>query len=144
MITTEEISILIAAGEGYNAEFKVAVPNKVKELTEEICAFANAAGGVVLLGVNDANQVIGLTLDNTRRSAIQNSISDITPPLRCALSVVELDGKTIDWGYRGTFRPIQALRAVGGHLHAHRPQHPKAHDRRANAGFLPAVRKNLF
>jgi len=95
MITTEEIQLLIAAGEGYNAEFKVAVPSKVKELTEEICAFANAAGGVVLLGVNDANQVVGLTLDNTRRSAIQNSISDITPPLRCTLSVAELDGKTI-------------------------------------------------
>lgn len=95
MITPEQIRLLIAAGEGYNAEFKVAVPNKVKELTEEICAFANAAGGVVLIGVNDANQVVGVTLDNTRRSAIQNSISDITPPLRCKLSVVELDGKTI-------------------------------------------------
>lgn len=67
----------------------------MKELTEEICGFANAAGGVVLIGVNDANQVVGVTLDNTRRSAIQNSISDITPPLRCTLSVEELDGKTI-------------------------------------------------
>ncbi len=38
---------------------------------------------------------MGVNFDNTRRSAIQNSISDITPPLRCTLSVVELDGKTI-------------------------------------------------
>jgi ATP-dependent DNA helicase RecG len=95
MISPADIRLLMAAGEGYNAEFKVTVPSKVKELTEEICAFANAAGGVVLIGVNDANQVVGVTLDNTRRSAIQNSISDITPPLRCTLSVVELDGKTI-------------------------------------------------
>ncbi len=46
MITAEEIKLLVSSGEGYNAEFKVAVPTKVKELTEEVCAFANSAGGV--------------------------------------------------------------------------------------------------
>ena len=49
MITAEDIQLLVASGEGYNAEFKVAVPAKVKEITEEICAFANAAGGVLLI-----------------------------------------------------------------------------------------------
>lgn len=46
MLNQEDIKLLIAAGEGYNTEFKVAVPNKVKELTEEksvpketICTF---------------------------------------------------------------------------------------------------------
>lgn len=34
-------------------EFKVRVPNKLKELSEEICAFANAAGGVLLIRVRD-------------------------------------------------------------------------------------------
>lgn len=53
MITADDIKILIASGEGYNAGFKVSVPSKVREITEEVCAFANAAGGVVLIGVDD-------------------------------------------------------------------------------------------
>ncbi|MEI7501727.1 MAG: helix-turn-helix domain-containing protein [Paludibacter sp.] len=95
MITADDIKLLIASGEGYNAEFKVSVPSKVKELTEEVCAFANAAGGVVLIGVNDQNQMVGVSIDNAKRSAIQNSLSDITPRLSCSLSFVEVDGKNI-------------------------------------------------
>ena len=41
MLNTENIQSLIDSGEGYNVEFKVRVPSKVRELTEEICAFAN-------------------------------------------------------------------------------------------------------
>jgi ATP-dependent DNA helicase RecG len=55
MITAEDIKLLVASGEGYNAEFKVSAPSKVRELTEEVCAFANAAGGVLLIGVTDTN-----------------------------------------------------------------------------------------
>lgn len=51
MLNTENIQSLIDSGEGYNVEFKVRVPSKVRELTEEICAFANADGGYVLIGV---------------------------------------------------------------------------------------------
>ena len=68
MLTLDEIRLLIEAGEGYNAEFKLAVPNKVKEISEEVCAFANAAGGVLLLGVNDNNQIKGIQVDNAKRS----------------------------------------------------------------------------
>ena len=95
MITAEDIKLLVTSGEGYNAEFKVSVPSKVKELTEEVCAFANAAGGVLLIGVNDQNQIVGVTIDNAKRSAIQNSLSDITPQLPCSLTFVEVDGKNI-------------------------------------------------
>lgn len=95
MITKDDIQLLVASGEGYNAEFKVSVPAKVKELSEEVCAFANAAGGVLLIGVNDANELKGVTIDNTKRSAIQNSLSEITPHLACTISFVDVDSKTI-------------------------------------------------
>ena len=58
MLSAEDIKNIVASGEGYNAEFKVSVPSKVREITEEICAFANAAGGVMLLGVNDLNEIV--------------------------------------------------------------------------------------
>jgi ATP-dependent DNA helicase RecG len=95
MLTLDEIKLLIEAGEGYNAEFKLAVPNKVKEISEEVCAFANAAGGVLLLGVNDNNQVKGIHIDNAKRSAIQNSLNEITPTLYCSLQTVDFEGFTI-------------------------------------------------
>jgi len=57
MITADDIKMLVASGEGYNAEFKASVPAKVKELSEEVCAFANAAGGVLLIGVNDQKKL---------------------------------------------------------------------------------------
>ena len=95
MITADDIKLLAGAGEGYNAEFKVGVPTKVKDLSEEVCAFANAAGGTLLIGVNDSNQIVGCTIDNAKRSAIQNSLSEITPNLPCSLSLVEVDGKTV-------------------------------------------------
>ena len=95
MITEEDIGLIIASGEGYNAEFKVSVPSKVRELSEEVCAFANAAGGVVLIGVDDQNEIKGVTIDNVKRSAIQNSIGDITPSLYCSISLIEVKGKRI-------------------------------------------------
>ena len=95
MLTVEDIKLIAASGEGYNAEFKVSVPLKVRDLSEEVCAFANAAGGVVLIGVNDSNIIVGATIDNSKRSSIQQSLGDISPTLHCTLSIVDVDGKKI-------------------------------------------------
>lgn len=95
MITAEDIHILTRSGEGYNVEFKVSIPSKVRELTEEVCAFANAAGGVVLIGIDDQNKLRGASLDNSKKSAIQHSISEITPALHCSISQMEVEGKNI-------------------------------------------------
>ena len=53
MLTSDDIKYMAHSGEGYNVEFKGSVPAKVRELAEEICAFANSAGGYLLIGVND-------------------------------------------------------------------------------------------
>ena len=49
----------------------------------------------MLIGVNDRNEILGCTIDNAKRSAIQNSLSEITPNLPCSLTMVEVDGKTV-------------------------------------------------
>ena len=67
MISAADIQMIIAGGEGYNTEFKVAVPSKVRELTQEVCAFANAAGGHLLIGVSDKNEIVGTEIDNAKR-----------------------------------------------------------------------------
>ena len=48
MLNTENIQSLIDSGEGYNVEFKVRVPSKVRELTEEICGFQLAVFHMIL------------------------------------------------------------------------------------------------
>ena len=44
-LTEEEVKSLVKAGEGYNVEFKVRIPTKVRDLSQEVCAFANSEGG---------------------------------------------------------------------------------------------------
>ena len=95
MLNPTQIKSIIASGEGYTAEFKVSIPSNLKGITEEVCAFANASGGIVLIGVDDKNTIKGVTIDNSKRSAIQNSIGEISPPLQCEFYIVDVDGKNV-------------------------------------------------
>jgi ATP-dependent DNA helicase RecG len=95
MLNPTEIKSIINAGEGFNAEFKVSLPTNLKSITEEVCAFANASGGFILIGVDDKNTIKGVTIDNSKRSAIQNSIGEISPALQCEFYIVDVDGKDI-------------------------------------------------
>ena len=95
MITAEDIKRMAKRGETYTVDFKVAVPQKVRDITEEVCSFANAAGGCVLIGIDDHGVIKGATIDNAKRSAIQGSIGEISPALHCDLYPVDVDGKEV-------------------------------------------------
>ena len=94
-MTDEELNILIRSGEGYNAEFKRAIPSKKREIAEEICAFANAAGGVLLIGVGDDNRVVGTNLTNASRSALQDAIGAIDPTIPVEIEEHQIEGLTV-------------------------------------------------
>jgi ATP-dependent DNA helicase RecG len=95
MLDAINLLSIVNSGEGYNAEFKVNIPTNMKSITEEVCAFANASGGVVLIGVDDKNSIKGITLDNAKRSALQNSLKEISPALQCDFYIVEVEGKSV-------------------------------------------------
>ena len=95
MLGEEEIRNLISGGEGYNVDFKRSVPSKVRELTEEVCSFLNAAGGYLLIGVNDDSEIVGAEIDNSKRSAIQGSIGEISPMCHYNMYDVDIDGKKV-------------------------------------------------
>lgn len=95
MLSIAEIRLLVASGEGYNVEFKKSIPSKIKEITEEICAFANASGGTLFIGVDDYNMFQGVSFNNAKRSALQNSINEITPSLHCDFYTANIDTKDI-------------------------------------------------
>lgn len=94
-MTVEEIKLLIAQGEGYNLEFKKSLPSKASELAEEICAFANAAGGSLLIGIDDKGLIHGITIDNNHRSRLQNILNCIEPKLDILLEEINIDDKII-------------------------------------------------
>ncbi|MDR1980602.1 MAG: putative DNA binding domain-containing protein [Tannerellaceae bacterium] len=95
MLTPEETKSIASSGEGYNADFKVSIPSKVRELSREVCAFANSEGGYILIGIDNKNRIVGVAIDNTQRSAIQDAIRDISPSINVNTYRVDIDGKTV-------------------------------------------------
>ena len=81
-----KLSDMIALGEGFTTEFKRA---STGHLGRELCAFANATGGVVLIGVDDDGTIVGINNANRLKSEVQNIARSIEPPL--AVDVELLD-----------------------------------------------------
>ncbi|GAB4346221.1 MAG: helix-turn-helix domain-containing protein [Desulfobulbaceae bacterium] len=69
---------LLALGEGFTTEFK---RSGTSNLGREICAFANATGGVILLGVSDAGAVVGVRDHNRLKSEVQAIARSAEPPI---------------------------------------------------------------
>ena len=77
------IKSLISQGEGYNLEFKESFSNGI---AREICAFANADGGKVLLGVSDGGEIKGVTISNDLMSRIHDISRNMDPSLKVEIS----------------------------------------------------------
>ena len=74
----QELSDLIALGEGFTIEFKRAF---AADLGRELCAFANATGGTVLIGVEDSGEIVGVSKHNALKSKIQTIARSADPPI---------------------------------------------------------------
>ena len=83
------LSDLIALGEGFTTEFKRSLPS---DLGREICAFANATGGVILIGVDDAGAVLGVGDHKRLKSRVQTTARSADPPVAVE---VESDGDVL-------------------------------------------------
>ncbi len=79
------IEFLLRQGEGFDLEFKVSFSSS---LSREICAFANANGGKILIGVDDSGKVIGTKYTNRLRSQIQDLARNLDPPVYIETSTI--------------------------------------------------------
>ena len=77
-MTKKNLSCLIGRGEGSTTEFKRGMPS---DLGREICAFANSTGGVILLGVTNAGEVVGVPDHNSLKSRVQSTARSADPPI---------------------------------------------------------------
>ncbi len=73
-------------GEGLTLEFK---ENIGSNLGKEICAFANANGGKIFLGVKDNGEIFGIKMTNSLKSQIQSYARNIDPSINITLEEVE-------------------------------------------------------
>jgi len=77
------LALVLAEGEGQRIEFK----QGLSRLDREIVAFANSAGGTILLGVDDRGGVPGIDTSNRMRSAVQAIARNCDPPVHVEIVV---------------------------------------------------------
>jgi ATP-dependent DNA helicase RecG len=61
----KDLNNLFALGESFTTEFK---HSGTSNLGREICAFANATGGIILIGVTDTGEAKGVADHNRLKS----------------------------------------------------------------------------
>ncbi|VVB58333.1 Putative DNA-binding domain protein [Candidatus Anstonella stagnisolia] len=81
----EELLGLIGTGEGYALDFKESIPS---DLGKHICAFANAAGGKIILGVRDDGSIAGYSLSNADEAKINSFARNIEPSIRISIEKI--------------------------------------------------------
>ena len=105
MIDFADIARRLPLGEDSRWEFKQIafrgdrpVEPRARDLADELAAFANSNGGVMLCGVTDAGEVQGLTraqLDGLERMLVEVSTDTIKPAIEIATHRLEIDGKAL-------------------------------------------------
>ncbi len=95
--STTELIEKIMLGEDSMIEFKREMPHR-DSLADEIAAFANDEGGVILIGVDDYSEIVGLELQELNK--IENTIVEICqdsiePTVRIFTEKLRLDDKNI-------------------------------------------------
>ena len=99
-MTTSDIEKIIAQGEGISVEFKKAKGKVPSSLYETVVSFANTNGGIILLGVDDEGEILGIAPEYKSQflkdiATALNSIDNINPVMYLNPRAVEFKGKFI-------------------------------------------------
>jgi len=66
-MNVQQIREYIAGGEGLHCEFKEAVNKLPRNLMETVCAFLNADGGYIFLGISDDGTITGVDMQSVEK-----------------------------------------------------------------------------
>ena len=92
-----ELTEKIYLGEDSTIEFKRELPHR-ESLADEIAAFANANGGVILIGVDDDGDIVGMDhrdLDRTARTVVEIGRDNIAPMVHIVTEKLQIDDKNL-------------------------------------------------
>ena len=86
---------LIKQGEGLTIEFKRTIDSPFK-IAKTITSFANTSGGVLLVGVGDSGELIGIKSELHELERLERAVSQLIEiPLLLSIKAEELDGKKV-------------------------------------------------
>jgi predicted HTH transcriptional regulator len=88
------IKQLIRQGEGALVEFKRTLTHLPK-VAKTLTALANSRGGVVLIGVDDNGQILGINPEEESFMVTQAAQHYVQPALHLSLQEYEFDGQTV-------------------------------------------------
>ena len=90
-----ELLEIIEKGENLTCEFKRKFSTHEK-IAKEMIAFANTKGGVILFGVDDDKEIIGVESEKTEAALIEETVHEYCePPLKYQIEFVDVRGKEI-------------------------------------------------
>ncbi|UCB47422.1 MAG: ATP-binding protein [Spirochaetota bacterium] len=77
-IPIDIVEEIVTLGEGYKTEFKETLPSE-QSLAKSLCAFTNAKGGNLFIGINDSGAATGITDMESELAVIEKAIPLIIP-----------------------------------------------------------------
>ena len=101
-MTKLELEYILQEGESYLIEFKEKVTNS---LSRELAAFANASGGRIFIGIDDNNNIKGVSNSNKIKSQIQDIANNCQPAIE--ISITEFQNIIIIQIPEGKEKPYQ-------------------------------------
>ncbi|MGI6210040.1 MAG: ATP-binding protein, partial [Anaerolineae bacterium] len=94
-MTREQLDELIRQGASETLEFKKSTAS-LDGAAETLCAFLNARGGTVLIGVTDRGKIVGQDVSDSTLREIAGVLSNFEPPADVAIERIRLDsGKEV-------------------------------------------------
>lgn len=91
-MNTQDVSRLVAQGEGVRLEFKHRVP-RPRRIAREVIALANTEGGFVLIGVSDNGELVGVKDRNEEFFALQEALVRlVSPEIALSIEAVRISG----------------------------------------------------
>ena len=93
MTLVNDLKRIVSAGETNQVEFKIKA-NHPEKIVKEMVAFANAKGGVLLIGVNDDKEIVGLKDPDEEIEVLGKCIRELVwPEIRFEIELIPVNKK---------------------------------------------------
>lgn len=93
-MSNQNIRQLLSQGEGLHLEFKTVLPPP-NTIARIIASFANADGGILVIGIRDDTSIQGLDEDTPVASVVEAAVARLRPRPRVNHYPIDIDRKTI-------------------------------------------------
>ena len=99
-MTTDDLQIILSRSENTHTEYKEAANKAPSSFYDTVVSFLNREGGVIVLGVNDKGNVIGIdpdSVENMKKDIVTalNNKDVINPPVNFPIYQLQENGKIV-------------------------------------------------